>query len=292
MKESLFEDILAKYPQLIEEGLVLVGRQMAIYGRRMDLVFKDTFGRQLIVELKAGPIKDEHIGQIMSYEGSMLSHDNPDLRIMLVGTRVPPNIQRSLDHHGIAWKEIALSVLQKYLQSVGDEALLGGGKEDQIQGGVGVAPRIKLNGARNFSNKLSYWKFGCKWDGGASFYDVIKRREIVIGVPDEFIEGSLFEEGTYILITEGFLVKAIAKVLEPPRRVITDNGVLSDLKEYIPPQALNERVTFAKAEWRELTESEQFQYKVQRGMCRINKEDIIKKVNDIVGQKSSSDTID
>jgi len=131
MKESVIEDIIAKYPELIEGGLVLTGRQVTVYGRRMDLLFKDVHGRQLIVELKAGPIKDDHIGQIMSYEGSILSHGNPDLRIMLVGTRVPPNIQRSLDHHGIAWKEITVAALQKHLQSVGDEELISACKDDQ-----------------------------------------------------------------------------------------------------------------------------------------------------------------
>ena len=41
---------------------------------------------------------------------------------MLVGTRVPPNIQRSLDYHGIAWKEITFSVLRELLKRKGDEA--------------------------------------------------------------------------------------------------------------------------------------------------------------------------
>lgn len=124
LKEKTFEDILAKYPNLIEEGLVLEGRQVTVYGRRIDLLFKDSFGRRLIVELKAGPIKDEHIGQIMSYEGSLLSHENPDLRIMLIGMRVPPNIRRSLDHHGIAWKEISITALIKYLNEAGEANLL------------------------------------------------------------------------------------------------------------------------------------------------------------------------
>jgi hypothetical protein len=124
LDEKTFEDILVKYPHLIEEGLVLEGRQVMVYGRRMDLLFKDTFGRQLIVELKGGPIKDEHIGQVMSYEGSILSHGNPDLRIMLVGTRVPPNIRKSLDHHGIAWKEISIDTLIEHLNKAGETNIL------------------------------------------------------------------------------------------------------------------------------------------------------------------------
>jgi hypothetical protein len=122
MLEKDFEDIICKYPELIEEGLILIGRQLSLYGRRMDIIFEDKFKRKLIIELKAGPIKDDHIGQILSYEGMLLSADDPTLRVMLVGTRVPPNIQRSLDHHGIAWKEITFSFLKDFLKNKGDDS--------------------------------------------------------------------------------------------------------------------------------------------------------------------------
>ena len=52
-----FENILIKYPELIEDGLELLNRQVAIYGRRIDILFKDKFNRKLIIELKIGPIK-------------------------------------------------------------------------------------------------------------------------------------------------------------------------------------------------------------------------------------------
>jgi len=124
MKESDFESMLAKYPDAIEDGLILVGRQVTVYGRRMDLLFEDRFKRKLIVELKAGPIKDEHIGQILSYEGMLISADSPDIRVMLIGTRVPPNIKKSLDHHGVAWKEITAPQIKEFLSSKGDGELM------------------------------------------------------------------------------------------------------------------------------------------------------------------------
>ena len=113
--EKDFEDIISKYPELIEEGLILKGRQITIYGRRMDLLFEDKFKRSLIVELKVGPIKDQHIGQVLSYEGMLLSSENPDNQSDAYRYRVPPNIQRTLDHHGIAWREITFSILKKIL---------------------------------------------------------------------------------------------------------------------------------------------------------------------------------
>ena len=120
MKEIDFENILAKYPELIENGLRLVGRQVTVYGRRMDLLFEDINNRKLIVELKSGPILDKHIGQILAYEGGVLSDKAPDVRIMLIGTRVPPNLRKALDHHGIAWKEINFAYLKTFLKDKND----------------------------------------------------------------------------------------------------------------------------------------------------------------------------
>lgn len=122
--EKDFEDIICKYPGLIEDGLRLIGRQLTVYGRRMDILFEDRFKRKLIIELKNGPIKDEHIGQLLSYEGMLLSAEDPTVRVMLVGTRVPPNIQKSLDHHGIAWKEITHSTLKEFLKEKEDMVFL------------------------------------------------------------------------------------------------------------------------------------------------------------------------
>ena len=122
--ENDFESALAKYPELIEDGLRLIGRQLVVYGRRMDLVFTDRFQRKLITELKWGPIKDVHIGQIMNYEGILLSGDDPSIRVMLIGTRVPPNLRRTLDHHGIAWKEITQAELVSFLTCKQDHELM------------------------------------------------------------------------------------------------------------------------------------------------------------------------
>src|SRR5208337_628254 len=120
MKERDLENILAKYPELIENGLHLLTRQETVCGRIMDLTFKDINDRRLIVELKSGPILNKHIGQIMAYEGGVLSDKAPDVRIMLIGTRVPPNIGKALDYHGIAWKEINFAYLKSFLKEKND----------------------------------------------------------------------------------------------------------------------------------------------------------------------------
>jgi hypothetical protein len=150
MLEKDFEDIICKYPELIEEGLKLIGRQLSLYGRRMDVLFEDKFKRKLIIELKAGPIKDEHVGQILSYEGMLLSEDDPTVRVMLVGTRVPPNMQRSLDHHGIAWGEITISLLKEFLKTKGDEIFLNLFEEEKHLIGNKIMKQVKIVHDQNY----------------------------------------------------------------------------------------------------------------------------------------------
>jgi RecB family endonuclease NucS len=52
MTEKDFEDILSKYPELIEEGLVLIGRQLHIKGKFVDLLFDDRHGQIFNVGLQ------------------------------------------------------------------------------------------------------------------------------------------------------------------------------------------------------------------------------------------------
>jgi RecB family endonuclease NucS len=124
LSEKQFEDILAKYPELIEEGLSLEGRQVNVAGKAVDLLFKDSHGDILIVELKKGTIERKHIGQILDYEGYLVSEFNPATRVMLIGSYVPKNFQKSLEHHGIEYRHFSISVLREYLIKKSDKKLL------------------------------------------------------------------------------------------------------------------------------------------------------------------------
>lgn len=120
-KEKEFESAIVKYPELIEEGLRLIGRQQFVEGRKFDLLFEDRRNNKVVAELKWGPIKDQHIGQIMFYAGCLIS--GRPVRQVLVGTRVPPNIRAILDFHGIGWKQITPIELREFLRAKGDEEL-------------------------------------------------------------------------------------------------------------------------------------------------------------------------
>ncbi len=124
MREQDFETVLVKHPSLIEEGLVVLERQVTVSGRRIDILFEDRNKRRLIVELKIGPIKDEHIGQVLTYQGSLLTCDDPTVRVMLVANIVAPSVRKVLDHYGIGWRELTLSSIRDYLIMKGDTEFL------------------------------------------------------------------------------------------------------------------------------------------------------------------------
>jgi RecB family endonuclease NucS len=111
--ESDIEEVLARHPELLEDGLTLVGRQVSVGKLRVDLLYRDRLGDILVVELKKGVIKREHVGQIMDYAGSL--YDGKPVRLMLLSNRVPPSFQRSLEYHGIEWREISEEQLRPFL---------------------------------------------------------------------------------------------------------------------------------------------------------------------------------
>jgi len=124
MNEREFEDIICRYPELIEDGLSLKGRQVRVKGKRVDVLFQDRHGYKLIVELKKGNVVRRDASQLLDYEGYFLSDDDPKVRVMLVGNRVPENLRRSFDHHGLEWKELQTTFLTEFLGERNDATLL------------------------------------------------------------------------------------------------------------------------------------------------------------------------
>jgi len=124
MTEKDLENIICKYPELIEKGLSIEGRQVCIQGKHIDILFTDRHGQKLIIELKKGVIKREHIAQLLDYEGYYLTPDDPTIRVMLVGNRVPINFRKALDHHGLEWKELSFVYLHEFLKIKRDYVFL------------------------------------------------------------------------------------------------------------------------------------------------------------------------
>ncbi|MFH0748720.1 MAG: endonuclease NucS domain-containing protein [Candidatus Bathyarchaeota archaeon] len=112
LSEGDIEDILVRHSALIEDGLTLLGRQVWVGKLRVDLLFRDGMGDVLVVEVKKGVIKREHVGQIMQYFGSI--YNGKPVRLMLIGNRVPPAFRSSLEYHGIEWRELNEETLRQF----------------------------------------------------------------------------------------------------------------------------------------------------------------------------------
>ncbi|MBT5427368.1 MAG: DUF91 domain-containing protein [Bacteroidetes bacterium] len=132
MDEKTIQDILYKYHELIEEGLTPLGKEVSVKGKRIDLLFHDRHGIKLIVELKKGTVVREHLGQILDYEGYYVTPDDPDVRTMLIGNKVPVNFRNSMNNHGIEWREFPISFLVNFLKGKDQYELLNRFTEEDL----------------------------------------------------------------------------------------------------------------------------------------------------------------
>jgi hypothetical protein len=116
LSERLFEDILVKYPELIEHQLKFLGRQVTHFGKRIDILFEDRFNEKLVIELKKDNLDRNALSQVMEYEGYILSEKDPSARVMIIANRIPLNLKKAMDHHGIEYKEITHKQLFEFLE--------------------------------------------------------------------------------------------------------------------------------------------------------------------------------
>jgi len=121
LQENDIENIISKYPELIEEGLNLIGRQKTLYGRIMNILFEDKFKRKLIIKIVLEQIADDYIEQILSYDGFLLSKEDSNLRFMLVGINLPPSFQKDLKFHEIDFFELSNSYIKAFLNDKNDK---------------------------------------------------------------------------------------------------------------------------------------------------------------------------
>jgi len=75
--EALLEEAIVRHPDLLMEGLKLVGRQTDTPGGPLDLLGVDSDGRLVVFELKRGTLTREAVAQIIDY-GSYLAELEPE----------------------------------------------------------------------------------------------------------------------------------------------------------------------------------------------------------------------
>lgn len=119
------------------------------------------------------------------------------------------------------------------------------------------------------------WKLGCNWGKGSpSFYEFIKSRSLVIGVEDK-----PYKPGDLIAISEGFNVKAIAMVNSM-------NGPCTDDKElesHFNSIGIDYEswVTTYDAKWKVLESNQEFEYKLQSGIRKVQQTEVTDKIIDL-----------
>lgn len=84
--ERDLEDQILSHLDLLEPGLTLLSRQESSEVGRLDLLARDSEGRTVIIELKAGEAKDSSIGQIARYVGWYGQKEGKTPRAILVAS--------------------------------------------------------------------------------------------------------------------------------------------------------------------------------------------------------------
>ena len=77
--EGLLEDILTANPDMLEDGLQLVGRQTSTAGGPLDLLGVDTDGRLVVYELKRGRLNRDAVAQVIDYASDLNTKEQDDL---------------------------------------------------------------------------------------------------------------------------------------------------------------------------------------------------------------------
>jgi len=111
MLEKDIENLIAQHPDDIfpGEGFKLIGQQIIVEGRRLDILFEDKHKRQVIVEVKRGILTREASGQIAEYYG-LLKNENKDrsYELILCANIIPKERKTFLETIGIACKELGV----------------------------------------------------------------------------------------------------------------------------------------------------------------------------------------
>lgn len=135
---------------------------------------------------------------------------------------------------------------------------------------------------------MTYYKLGCNWGSGKpDFYGMLIKHSIVI------CAGHQMQKGDFVAITQGHDVRAIAQ--------LTSDRTPSDQHPELKDDFNKFKVDYADwnfiadAEIWELDKSEQFQYKLQQGICKIQNNDIQSRMHSAIsiinGRKMINDCI-
>jgi hypothetical protein len=111
MLEKDIENLIAAHPDEIfpGEGFRLLGQQIAIEGRKLDILFEDKHKRQVVVEVKRGILTREASGQLAEYYGLLKNADKEKTyELVLCANVIPKERKTFLETIGIECKELGV----------------------------------------------------------------------------------------------------------------------------------------------------------------------------------------
>lgn len=160
MNEKTLEELLIKYPELIERNIQFIGNQICLEGKQLDILFEDKNNQKLVVEVKLIATRKD-IAQLLDYAGHIMEREKIPIRVMLVANRIPENFKRSFEFFGIEYKELPINYLVDYLTGKNDknyiQNLFGENSkvviEDDKKGMLESIPQETIQGGRNITRQ-------------------------------------------------------------------------------------------------------------------------------------------
>jgi len=121
MLEKDMENLIARYPEEFfpNSGFELIGQQINLDNRHVDIEFRDKYDRTIFIEVKKGVLSRDAAGQILEYYG-LFKGEKKDITIELIlcANSIPHERKEFLERAGIECKAIGISkfeeVAQKY----------------------------------------------------------------------------------------------------------------------------------------------------------------------------------
>jgi hypothetical protein len=114
MLEKDIENMIANYPDEFfpDEGFKLLGQQITVEGRRLDILFEDKHKRKVIIEVKKGILTREASGQIAEYYGLLKNKGYiGNYELILCANIIPRERKTFLETIGIDCRELGVTFI-------------------------------------------------------------------------------------------------------------------------------------------------------------------------------------
>lgn len=177
MLEKDIENLIAQYPDELfpDEGFKLIGQQIVIEGRRLDILFEDKHKRQVIIEVKRGILTRDSSGQIAEYYG-LLKNLNKDkiYELILCANVIPKERRTFLETIGIECKELGIVQITELARKhdykfIDDQSTFATSTIEDIRRYTQNTEALIENVIPDSDDEISVWVF----QGNPNRYDIL-----------------------------------------------------------------------------------------------------------------------